>query len=121
MSPKRKPKKETSISITGGVKGIGNVIGNDSQSNVSISATPEKSSSDRDTGKNVLWPRLITFLVALIGILVAVGLFVRLLQGFNTLLVAELVLAGLVSALGISGFLKPSLLVELFSRLFGKK
>lgn len=123
MSPKRKSKSNSSISVTGGVKGVGNVVGNDSQSNVSISSTPEQSPSTRSgyKGRNVLWTRLAAFLLALFGILIAVGLFIRILEEFNPLLVAQLVLAGLVAALGISGFLKPSLFVDLFGKLFGKE
>lgn len=122
MSPKRKTKQSpANISIGGEVNGIGNVVGNDSQSNVSVSTPVEGSSSTRKLNSQMLWVRLLAFLVALAGILVMVGLFVRLLAGFDVLLVVELVFVGLISALGISGFLKPKMLADLFGKLFEKK
>lgn len=121
MSPKRKTKQPpANISISGGVKGVGNVVGNESQSNVSISSPVEKTISKRNSSTQLVWVKVAAFLVALAGVLATVGLFVRLLQGFDAILVAELVLAALIVALGISGFLKPSMLVDLFGRLFGK-
>jgi len=122
MSPKRKPKQPpANISITGGVKGVGNVIGNDSQSDVSLSAAPEDSSSTLKSNSQLLWIRLLAFLLALAGILAMVGLFVRLLEAFESFLIVELVLAGLISALGISGVLKPKMLADLFGKMLGKK
>lgn len=122
MSTKRKTKQPpANISITGGVTGIGNVVGNDSQSNVSVSAQPEKSSQIRKPGSHLLWARLFAFILALAGILAMVGLFVHLLAGFNALLVLEFVLAALLTALGVSGYLKPNLLADLFGKLFGKQ
>jgi hypothetical protein len=122
MSPKRKTKQApANISITGDVKGVGNVVGNESQSNVSISTSAQKSAANHKSNVIVLWSRLVAFLLGLVGILAATGVFVRLLEGFDALLVVQLVLAGLIAALGISGFLKPILLVDLFGKLFGKK
>lgn len=119
MSPKRKAKQPpASISIGGNVKGIGIVIGNNSKSDVSVSSA---TSSSRHSASRMLWSRLAAFLIALVGVFAAVGVFVRLLKGFDSLLVAELVLAGLVSALGVSGFLKPEILADLFGKIFDKK
>lgn len=122
MSPKRKAKEPpASISISGGVKGIGNVIGNESQSNVSVSTAQESSSSTRKSKIPLLWVRLLSFLATLAGSLLLIGLFVRLLEGFDAALIVEFALAGLVCALGISGVLKPQLLADLFGKLIGRK
>ena len=123
MGQKRKTKQTpANISITGGVKGVGNVVGNESQSNVSTTTPVVKpsSSSGRSSGQ-LAWGRVAAFLIVLVSIFAAVGVFVRLLEGFNALLVVQLVLAALLAALGISGFLKPSLFVDLFGKLFGRK
>ena len=121
MATKRKKKEQTGISIHGGVRGTGNVVGNESQSNVSLTGTGEAPSRRRGSSAQLVWSRAAAFLLALLGILVSVGLFIRLLDGFEPWLVVQLVLAALIVALGISGFLKPSLLVDLFGTLFGKK
>jgi hypothetical protein len=123
MSPKKKSNQPPSnISVKGGVKGVGNVIGNNSQSNVTTPPITQKSSSPRRrSGTPSVWVKIAGFLTALAGIYTAVGLFVRLLEGYDALLVAQLVIAGLVAALGISGFLKPGLFVDLFGKLFGKR
>ena len=122
MSQKRKPTEPpANISITGGVKGIGNVIGNDSQSNVTLSETQENISPTRKSSSQLLWSRLFAFILALAGILAMVGLFIRLLAGFDAVLIVELILAGLISALGVSGLLKPQALADLFTKMFAKK
>ncbi len=123
MSQKRKPKKSPpNISITGGIKGIGNVVGNDSQSKVSISTSQNTSSvSTKSSSQVLLWSRLFAFVLVLAGTLALVGIFVRLLKGFDAFLVVELVLVGLISALGVSGLLKPQMLADLISKIFGKK
>lgn len=122
MSQKRKSKQPpANISITGGVKGIGNVIGNDSQSNVTVSETQENTSPTRKSSSHLLWSRLFAFILALAGILAMVGLFIRLLAGFDAVLIVELILAGLISALGVSGLLKPQALADLFTKMFAKK
>ena len=122
MSPKRRTKtKPENLSITGGVKGIGNVVGNNSHSNVSVPAGVTETPVKRSMGKKYMWGRLISFLFAFIGILASTVLFIRLLDGIDALLIIQLVLAALVSAMGVSGFLKPELLVDLLGRLFGKK
>ena len=122
MSQKRKSKQvPANISITGGVKGIGNVVGNDSQSNVTLSKTQENTSPTRKSSSQLLWSRLFAFILALAGILALVGLFTRLLAGFDAVLIVELILAGLISALGVSGLLKPQALADLFIKIFAKK
>ena len=123
MSEKRKAKQPpATISITGGVKGVGNVIGNDSQSNVSLSTSQDGSSSTRKSSSQLLlWSRLFASILALAGILALIGIFVRLLEGFDAVLVAEFVLAGLISALGISGVLKPKMLGDLLGKILEKK
>lgn len=122
MSPKRKTKQPpANISITGGVKGVGNVVGNESQSNVTVSSPTEAPASSLRSSGQSIWGRAVAFLVTLSGIFVAAGIFVRLLEGFDAIMVAEFVLAGLISALGITGVLKPKILTELFGKMLGKK
>ncbi len=122
MSQKRKSKlPPANISITGGVKGIGNVIGNDSQSNVTVSEIQKNTSPTRKSSSHLLWSRLFAFVLALAGILAMVGLFIRLLAGFDAVLIVELILAGLISALGVSGLLKPQALADLFTKMLAKK
>jgi hypothetical protein len=67
-----------------------------------------------------MWVRLAAFLLALVGILAVFALFARLLQGFDAPTAAELVLAALVAALGLSGTIKPQALAELLAKLVGK-
>jgi pheromone shutdown protein TraB len=122
MSPKlRKRTKPDSISIAGGVKGIGNVVGNNSHSDVSMSTGATETPVKRSMVGKYTWGRLISFIVAFIGILASTMLFILLLDGVEAWLIIQIVLAALVSAMGISGFLKPELLVDLLGRLFGKK
>jgi hypothetical protein len=127
---KRKPTKTQensgSISITGGMSGIGNVVGHGSSSNVTISnAEKDAISSPRSflhkkKRQVTIWVRLVAFLLALVGTLTSIAFFMRLLVSVDVVSVVELVLVAIVAALGISGTIKPQAVVDLFSKLAGK-
>lgn len=123
MSKKRKAKQTPAdISITGGVKGIGNVVGNKAQSKVMVSNQGKNSRlSRRASNVSPLWIRISAFLITLVSVFFAVSLFLRLLDNDDVLLGAQLVFACLLVAMGISGFLKPNLFADLFAKLLGKK
>jgi len=126
MTTKRKTTKEKpagSISIGGDVGGTGNVVGHGSSSHVSIrneAGQAAKTPAQTPSRERTMWVRLAAFLLALVGILAAVALFARLLQGFDAPTAAELVLAALVAALGLSGTIKPQALAALLAKLAGK-
>ncbi len=67
------------------------------------------------------WVRLVTFLIAVAGLLGMVTIFMRLLQSVETWALVQLVLATIVAALGISGTIKPQAVVELLAKLLGKE
>jgi len=128
QTPSRRssPQGKKADLTTGNVSGIGNVIGHNSQSHVRIEVNhpAEKltSPSERPTGKNsLLWLRLAAFLVALAGILGALGLFIRYSGTGDVWMLVQLALMALLAALGVSGVIRPQALVDLFLHLFGKK
>lgn len=117
---KKQPQKSPADISVGNIKGIGNVIGHESSSHVQIQidSVPKSSQKMRAPWQ---WVRLVTFLIAVAGLLGMVTIFMRLLQSVETWALVQLVLATIVAALGISGTIKPQAVVELLAKLVGKE
>lgn len=127
-TPARVPGNQGDISIGGSVSGTGNVVGHGSSSNVQVNQPPEKapaprhrpSSRRKGAQERLTWVRLLAFLLALVGTLAAIAVFVQLLQAVEAWALVQFALAAIVAALGISGTIKPQAVVDLLAKMLGK-
>ena len=124
MGKKRKARvndSQANISIDGEVKGIGNVIGHGSRSNVEISANEYEQKDRLENNSNQpMWFRVVGFLIGLIGGFLYIALFIKQLNNFSVEDIILLVISVIVAVLGTIGVIRPESVAKIFLRILGK-
>lgn len=124
MDKKRKTRindSQSNISIEGEVKGIGNVIGHGSRSNIKIDANEDEQKDRLENENNrSRWFQVIGFLLGLIGGLFSIALFIKQLTTFSVEGIILLVISLIIAVLGTIGVIRPESVAKIFLRILGK-
>ncbi len=98
------------------VKGAGIAIGHGANASADVRIT--NGGKNRPSGVSSGIPvRLVSFVLAAVGLLGGIALVVRLLNGFDPLTTLGLIVAVLVALLGIMGVIKPDGMVSIFEKI----
>ena len=99
------------------------MIGHGSKSDVRINSvnTGVEKESAHSSAKNLLITRIMALVLGVVGILVAVALFLRLAVNIDPFTILLLVLAALIAVLGMIGTLKPESVYQLFKGMIDHK
>ena len=98
------------------VKGAGIAIGHGANASADVRITSGGKNAPAGIS-NGIPVRLVSFVLAAVGLLGGIALVVRLLNGFDPLTTLGLVLAVLVALLGIMGVIKPDGMVSIFEKI----
>lgn len=101
------------------INGVGNVVGDQSQSNVSMNVN----FGDGSNGKSrisLLIIKMIAFFIGLCGLLAVIVVFFRMIGGDIGEFAFELILAGIATALGLVGVLRAEDIAKLLSEILKK-